>query len=155
MLHSHPIRLRRILSLMLIILLLSSLTGCFKDKEPDSTGDSQNPQPSETQTQTTPPETQPPETLPPETLPPTTQAPEPTSNPSGNYSVFGIVTAEKLNIRKEPNAEADKAGYYVKDDRVEILWNDISLQDITEEARAELYKAQAMKYRSEANKGGA
>ena len=41
------------------------------------------------------------------------------------------------------------------DDRVEILWNDISLQDITEEARAELYKAQAMKYQAEANKGGA
>ena len=40
------------------------------------------------------------------------------------------------------------------DDRVEILWNDISLQDITEEAKAELYKAQAMKYRTEANEGG-
>ena len=40
------------------------------------------------------------------------------------------------------------------DDRVEIDWNDISLQDITEEARAELYKAQAMKYRAEANEGG-
>ena len=36
------------------------------------------------------------------------------------------------------------------DDRVEIEWNDISLQDITEEARAELYKAQAAKYRAEA-----
>ena len=36
------------------------------------------------------------------------------------------------------------------DDRVEIQWNDISLQDITEEARAELYKAQAAKYRAEA-----
>ena len=36
------------------------------------------------------------------------------------------------------------------DDRVEIEWNDISLQDITEEARAELYSAQAAKYRSEA-----
>ena len=36
------------------------------------------------------------------------------------------------------------------DDRVEILWNDISLQDITEEARAELYAAQAAKYRAEA-----
>ena len=35
------------------------------------------------------------------------------------------------------------------DDRVEIAWNDISLQDITEEARAELYKAQAMKYRAD------
>ena len=37
------------------------------------------------------------------------------------------------------------------DPRVEILWNDISLQDITEEARAELYLAQAAKYRAEAN----
>ena len=33
------------------------------------------------------------------------------------------------------------------DDRVEILWNDISLQDITQEAQAELYKAQAEKAR--------
>ena len=33
------------------------------------------------------------------------------------------------------------------DDRVRILWDDISLQDITEEARAELYKAQAEKAR--------
>ena len=36
------------------------------------------------------------------------------------------------------------------DDRVQIVWNDISLQDITEEAKAELYKAQAEKYRTEA-----
>ena len=35
------------------------------------------------------------------------------------------------------------------DDRVEILWNDISLQDITQEAQAELYKAQAEKMRRE------
>lgn len=41
------------------------------------------------------------------------------------------------------------------DDRVEIDWNDISLQDITEEAKAELYKAQARKYRAEAIEGGA
>ena len=40
------------------------------------------------------------------------------------------------------------------DDRVEILWNDISLQDITEEAKADLYKAQAAKYRREVNEGG-
>ena len=33
------------------------------------------------------------------------------------------------------------------DDRVKILWNDISLQDITQEAQAELYKAQAEKAR--------
>ena len=38
------------------------------------------------------------------------------------------------------------------DDRVEILWDDISLQDITEQAKAELYKAQAEKARAEANK---
>ena len=36
------------------------------------------------------------------------------------------------------------------DPRVEILWDDISLQDITEQARAELYRAQAEKYRTEA-----
>jgi len=36
------------------------------------------------------------------------------------------------------------------DPRVEILWNDISLQDITEEAKAELYRAQAAKYWAEA-----
>ena len=34
------------------------------------------------------------------------------------------------------------------DDRLEILWNDISLQDITQEAQAELYKAQAEKARN-------
>ena len=33
------------------------------------------------------------------------------------------------------------------DPRVKILWNDISLQDITQEAQAELYKAQAEKAR--------
>lgn len=38
------------------------------------------------------------------------------------------------------------------DDRVEILWDDVSLQDITEEAKAALYKAQAEKYRAEAGK---
>ncbi len=35
------------------------------------------------------------------------------------------------------------------DDRVEILWNDISLQDITQEAQADLYRAQAEKARRE------
>jgi hypothetical protein len=34
------------------------------------------------------------------------------------------------------------------DDRVEICWDDISLQDMTEQARAELYRAQAEKVRS-------
>ena len=39
------------------------------------------------------------------------------------------------------------------DDRVEIRWDEISLQDITEEAKADLYRAQAEKYRAEANGG--
>ena len=39
------------------------------------------------------------------------------------------------------------------DDRVEILWDDISLQDITQEAQADLYRAQAEKYRAEAMEG--
>lgn len=38
------------------------------------------------------------------------------------------------------------------DDHVSIEWNDISLQDITEEAKAELYKAQAAKARKEAER---
>ena len=36
------------------------------------------------------------------------------------------------------------------DDRVELIWDDISLQDITQEAQADLYRAQAEKYRAEA-----
>ena len=36
------------------------------------------------------------------------------------------------------------------DNRVEILWDDISLQDITQQAQAEMYAAQAEKYRAEA-----
>ncbi|MBQ8835419.1 MAG: serine/threonine protein phosphatase [Oscillospiraceae bacterium] len=36
------------------------------------------------------------------------------------------------------------------DDTFEVVWDDISLQDIQQEAQAELYKAQAEKYRAEA-----
>ena len=35
------------------------------------------------------------------------------------------------------------------DNRVRIEWDDISLQDITQEAQADLYRAQAEKYRAE------
>ena len=38
------------------------------------------------------------------------------------------------------------------DTKFDILWDDISLQDITEEAKADLYRAQAEKYRAEAGK---
>ena len=36
------------------------------------------------------------------------------------------------------------------DDRFQIIWDDISLQDITQQAQAQLYKAQAENYRAEA-----
>ena len=36
------------------------------------------------------------------------------------------------------------------DNQVKIHWDDISLLDITQEAQADLYKAQAEKYRAEA-----
>ena len=127
MLHPFFTRPRKVLALVLTVLLLVSLTGCFKDKEPDSTGGNENPIPSQSQTQTDPPETDPPETKAPETEPPETQAPEtdppetqpPATNPAST-SVFGTVTPEKLNIRKEPSTAAAKAGYYVKGDRIEI-----------------------------------
>ena len=38
------------------------------------------------------------------------------------------------------------------DDRVSIHWNDISLQDITQEAQADLYKAQAEKARADSRR---
>ena len=41
------------------------------------------------------------------------------------------------------------------DDRMEILWDEISLQDMTEQARAELYKAQAAKVNEECKKQNA
>ena len=40
------------------------------------------------------------------------------------------------------------------DTKVEILWDEISLQDITEQARAELYRAQAEKHRAELVENG-
>ena len=39
------------------------------------------------------------------------------------------------------------------DDRFEIIWDDISLQDIHQEAQADLYRAQAEKARAEAKNG--
>ena len=35
------------------------------------------------------------------------------------------------------------------DDRMEIVWDEISLQDMTEQAKAELYRAQAEKINAE------
>ena len=59
-----------------------------------------------------------------------------------------LLTSELWALRRtvEPAVEKICRTYLAlegMDSRVEILWDDISLQDITEEARAELYKAQA------------
>ena len=69
-----------------------------------------------------------------------------------------ILTSELWAIRRtvEPALERICRMYLALeglDDRVEILWDDISLQDITEEAKADYYRAQAEKYRFEANGG--
>jgi hypothetical protein len=66
-----------------------------------------------------------------------------------------ILTSELWALRRtvEPAVEKVCRTYLALeglDDRFEILWNDISLQDITEEAQADLYKAQAEKARAEA-----
>ena len=65
-----------------------------------------------------------------------------------------ILTSELWAIRRtvEPALEKICRTYLALegfDNRVEIEWDDISLQDITEEAKADLYRAQAEKYRAE------
>ena len=65
-----------------------------------------------------------------------------------------ILTSELWAIRRtvEPAIEKICRTFFALegcDNRVEIQWDDISLQDITEEAKADLYRAQAEKYRAE------
>ena len=65
-----------------------------------------------------------------------------------------ILTSELWAIRRTVQPAVEKIcrtflALEGLDNRVEIEWDDISLQDITEEARADLYRAQAEKYRAE------
>ena len=65
-----------------------------------------------------------------------------------------ILTSELWAIRRtvEPTLEKICRTYLALeglDNRLEIQWDDISLQDMTEEAKADLYRAQAEKYRME------
>ncbi len=65
-----------------------------------------------------------------------------------------ILTSEIWAFRRSVEPALEKIcktflAYEGLDARVKILWNDISLQDITQEAQAELYKAQAEKARKE------
>ena len=69
-----------------------------------------------------------------------------------------ILTSELWAIRRtvEPAIERICRTYLALeglDNRVEIEWDDISLQDITEEAKADMYRAQAEKYRAQAQGG--
>ncbi len=66
-----------------------------------------------------------------------------------------ILTSELWALRRtvEPAVQKICRTYLAMEglcDRVSIVWNDISLQDITEEARARLYRAQSAKARVEA-----
>ena len=68
-----------------------------------------------------------------------------------------LLTSELWALRRavEPAMEKICRTYLALeglDNRVEIRWDDISLQDILQEARAEVYRAQAEKYRAEAEK---
>ena len=65
-----------------------------------------------------------------------------------------ILTSEIWALRRTVQPAVEKIcrtflAYEGLDDKVDILWNDISLQDITQEAQAELYRAQAEKARNE------
>ena len=65
-----------------------------------------------------------------------------------------MLTSELWSIRRSLEPVMDKVcrtflALEGLDDRVEIGWEDISLQDIQQEAQAELYRAQAAKYRAE------
>ena len=69
-----------------------------------------------------------------------------------------ILTSELWAIRRtvQPAIERICRTYLAMeglDNRVDIEWDDISLQDITDEAKADLYRAQAEKYRMEAQGG--
>ena len=68
-----------------------------------------------------------------------------------------ILTSELWAIRRtvQPAVEKICRTYLAlegMDNRVEIIWDDISLQDMTEEAKADVYRAQAEKYRAEAGR---
>ena len=65
-----------------------------------------------------------------------------------------ILTSEIWALRRTVEPAVEKIcktflAYEGLDDELAIHWNDISLQDITQEARAELYKAQAEKARKD------
>ena len=69
-----------------------------------------------------------------------------------------ILTSELWAIRRTVQPAVEKIcrtflALEGLDNRVEIEWDDISLQDMTEEAKADLYRAQAEKYKMEAQGG--
>ena len=77
---------------------------------------------------------------------------------NGETQQADILTSELWAIRRTVQPVIEKIcrtflALEGLDNRVEIEWDDISLQDITEEAKADLYRAQAAKYLVEAQGG--
>lgn len=134
--HPYITKFRKTLALTAMLLLLVSLTGCWKKDEPDSTGDTQGqtPPPSSsapTETATLAPSESLPDDVPPEPLPDETEAPAteapteaPTAPPATEApapKTIGTVNTTKLNIRKDAGTGYASVGVYYKGDKVEIL----------------------------------
>ena len=120
--YTHMTKFRRILAAVLLLAMMTSLTGCWKKDKPDSTEPSTDPVSSTTLAPTTQAPTEAP-------TQPTTEAPteaptQPTLAPdSGTDKLLGMATvdATKLNIRGGAGYEYDSVGYCYKGDRIAIL----------------------------------
>lgn len=123
MTHSFSTKFRKVLALVLIILLIACLAGCRRNDHGESTGDSQEPAPSESTGATTEAPTEA-TTEAPTTA--TTEAPteaptQPTETEPVQDSVMGTITSNTLNIREGAGSKYDSVGTYKKGERVEIL----------------------------------
>jgi len=121
--HSFLRKFRKHLALATLLLLLVSLTGCWKKDDSGSTEGNQSAIPSESAS--VPPDTSVPETTEATTIPPTeapTEAPtEPTETEPPQEGIIGTITAKEVNIREQAGSKYDSVGSYVKGTRVEIL----------------------------------
>ena len=121
-------KIRRLMALVLMLVLVVSLAGCWKKDQPDSTDDptDQTPPPSSTQG-TSEPSSEPTveSTTPTENENPTEPSTDPATDPTTANPVagtgMGTITATKVNIREGAGYEYDSVGYCYKGDRVAVL----------------------------------